>query len=244
MYKNMVVILTAIPKITAKFLEVDNVHKTPHTGIDFATNEGTKLLSAGNGIIDKIVDYGNENIGKGVFIKLDNGTTLVYGHMSNISVEIGQRIHLGDLVGLSGNTGHSTGAHLHLQAYNRSGELINPMKWADNVFDKPKFVGGYVGDIIDKIDDTINEKIQESFDKVIERIQKTVNVFSIDLLDILSIGVIGYSFYQCVKIIMLNNRSSNGGAKPGDKVFLSYFIFLLLRILTAVAKVRGGLCGK
>jgi hypothetical protein len=128
-------IIASIPKITAKFLEVDGIiHTTPHTGIDVAVDSGTRLNAVGSGVVSQIVDYGNMNIGKDVFVTLKDGTKIIYGHMSEIAVKAGQRVSAGDLIGLSGNTGRSTGPHLHLQAYDAAGQLTDPASWLEKVF--------------------------------------------------------------------------------------------------------------
>jgi len=124
-----------LPKITSKFLQVEKgIHPLPHTGVDFAIPIGTKLRSIGDGVVDSIVDYGSVNVGKGVFVKLDNGVRILYGHLSQTTVKLGEHVKAGDIIGLSGNTGHSTGPHLHLQAYDVSGKLIDPTSMANGVF--------------------------------------------------------------------------------------------------------------
>jgi murein DD-endopeptidase MepM/ murein hydrolase activator NlpD len=151
-----------LPRITAKFQEVDGlIHKTPHTGVDLAAAEGTKLASVGDGIIEKIVDYGNTNIGKGVFIKLENGYRVVYGHLSEISVKTGEKISTGDVIGLSGNTGRSTGPHLHLQAYDVGGQLIDPTPLAKAAFNVKSNI---IGNAWDKLVKPITEMKQDIAD--------------------------------------------------------------------------------
>ena len=68
--------------------------------------------------------YGNK-----VEIEYWDGTVSVYGHMSQIDVVVGQQLAAGDLVGLSGNTGHSTGPHLHLEIHPNGGAAIDPAPW-------------------------------------------------------------------------------------------------------------------
>jgi murein DD-endopeptidase MepM/ murein hydrolase activator NlpD len=68
--------------------------------------------------------YGNK-----VEIEYWDGTVSVYGHMSQIDVVVGQHLAPGDLVGLSGNTGHSTGPHLHLEIHPDGGSAIDPAPW-------------------------------------------------------------------------------------------------------------------
>ncbi|MBP6908661.1 MAG: M23 family metallopeptidase, partial [Candidatus Pacebacteria bacterium] len=61
------------------------------------------------------------SFGKWVFIKYDNGLSSTYGHLSVISAKNGDRVEAGDVVGLSGNTGSSTGPHLHVAVYASEG---------------------------------------------------------------------------------------------------------------------------
>jgi serine/threonine protein kinase len=182
--------------------------------------------------------------------------------MSQIDVKVGQKVNTGDLIGLSGNTGHSTGPHVHLQAYNQSGDLINPISYAEGVFNKSnynangdKFLdwfneifhtdlkpeNGLIGKDLDKI---IDNKISYIIDNVCTRVGKFFSAMSVDLLDVLSLGALGYSFYNCIKAMILNNRNTKGEALPLDRVVFGYFIFFILRILTTLVKIRGGLIGK
>lgn len=101
-------------RITSRFGEIDDMHKTPHTGIDIALPENTPLKSVVNGVVDRVVDYGDKNIGKGVVIRFNGGDEIIYGHMNKIFVKEGERVWEGEVIGLSGNTGRSSGPHLHL----------------------------------------------------------------------------------------------------------------------------------
>jgi murein DD-endopeptidase MepM/ murein hydrolase activator NlpD len=97
----------------------------PHSGVDYSMEIGTKLESVGSGIIQKIVDYGDVNAGKTIIMKLDSGQEVVYGHLSRFLVEEGQRVAPGQLIGLSGNTGLSTGPHLHFSV-KENGSFVPP----------------------------------------------------------------------------------------------------------------------
>lgn len=99
--------------------------RTFHKGVDIAVPEGTKLYSAIKGVVT-ISKY-SESAGNYVTIQNDNGWTVTFMHMSARAVTEGQRIEQGDFVGLSGNTGNSTGAHLHLQVADANGNTINPI---------------------------------------------------------------------------------------------------------------------
>lgn len=114
-------------RVTSEFGAMEKGLRTaPHTGIDLAMPEGTPLYSPVDGVVSKIVDYGKENLGKGIFIETDDGKTVIMGHLSDFKVSEGVRVHEGDLVALSGNTGFSTGSHLHLGLKDEDGNFINP----------------------------------------------------------------------------------------------------------------------
>ncbi len=120
-----------IVRITSRFGEISSVHPKPHTGIDIALPEGTPLKSITEGVVQRVVDYGSENIGKGVIVQLADGKTAIYGHLSDIKVKAGQIVKEGDLLGLSGNTGRSTGPHLHF-GVKENGQFIDPTKFIEN----------------------------------------------------------------------------------------------------------------
>ncbi|CAM3734520.1 hypothetical protein GCM10009865_14350 [Aeromicrobium ponti] len=118
-----------IVRITSKFGEVSSIHKTPHTGIDIGLNEGTPLRSVYDGVIKQVYD-GSTNIGKGVKIQFKDGTEGIYGHLSEVKVKAGEMVQDGQIIGLSGNTGRSTGEHLHF-ALKKNGEYIDPSSIVD-----------------------------------------------------------------------------------------------------------------
>lgn len=97
-----------------------------HQGsIDMAIPLGTEIRAADDGTV-KLVQYLTTGYGIHVIIDHGGGLTSLYGHLSEIKVTEGQGIHKGDLVGLSGSTGHSTGPHLHFEV--RRGVIpVDPM---------------------------------------------------------------------------------------------------------------------
>jgi hypothetical protein len=103
-------------KVSLGYGVIDKLHPKGHTGIDIALPEGSPLYSVGNGIVEKVVDYGDVNSGKTVILQLNNGDRIVYGHLSEPNVHPGDIVIPGELVAFSGNTGRSTGPHLHLSA--------------------------------------------------------------------------------------------------------------------------------
>jgi murein DD-endopeptidase MepM/ murein hydrolase activator NlpD len=128
--------------ITSRYGDVDRLHPNGHTGIDFSLNEGSILRSVMDGVVQKVVDYGPENIGKGVLVQFSDGTTGVYGHMSRIIVREGQKVAEGQQLGYSGNSGFSTGPHLHF-GLKENGHFIDPTPLADTV-------GEYTGGVWDQ----------------------------------------------------------------------------------------------
>jgi murein DD-endopeptidase MepM/ murein hydrolase activator NlpD len=101
-----------------------------HEGDDFGTPVGTPLAAMSTGTV---VFAGWEGgYGNKVEIQYWDGTMSVYGHMSQISASVGDRVAPGDIVGLSGNTGHSTGPHLHLEIHPDGGGAIDPAPWLHN----------------------------------------------------------------------------------------------------------------
>lgn len=119
-------------EVSAPFGSIDYIHKTPHTGVDLVMNTGTHLFSPVDGVVKKVVDLGSENIGKGIYIETDNHQTVIMGHLSDFKVHEGQRVHEGDFVAYSGNTGRSTGSHLHLGLKDANGEFVDPKPLIQN----------------------------------------------------------------------------------------------------------------
>lgn len=99
-----------------------------HPGIDFGTPIGTKVKSVEGGIVkgfDNTDAYPGCNAwGKWILIEHDNGLSSLYAHLSSILVSRGQRVERGQVIALSGNTGISTGPHLHLSIYASQGVKI------------------------------------------------------------------------------------------------------------------------
>lgn len=94
-----------------------------HNGIDIDLNKGDKVSAAFDGMVRVARRYGG--FGNVVIIRHYNGLETVYAHLSKIKVKPGQLISSGDLVGLGGSTGHSTGSHLHFEIRFK-GVPINP----------------------------------------------------------------------------------------------------------------------
>lgn len=134
-----------IVRITSKYGALDGAHKTPHNGIDLAMPEGTTLRTIGEGVVDRIYD-GSAAIGKGLSVRFEDGTRAIYGHMNEVSVKVGQHVKDGQIVGLSGNTGHSTGPHLHVGMKDAAGGWLDPSEQVERILANGR-VGDGIGDI-------------------------------------------------------------------------------------------------
>ena len=98
-----------------------------HGGVDFGAAEGTPVKAALAGTVtdtEAIKTKSGCQYGKFVLIKHANGLSTIYGHLSQVSVTPGQTISTGQVVGYSGNTGYSTGPHLHFGVYATQGIKI------------------------------------------------------------------------------------------------------------------------
>ena len=103
-----------------------------HNGLDLKVNIGDTIVAAFDGKV-RIVRYERRGYGKYVVIRHDNGLETVYGHLSKQLVEENQLVKAGEVIGLGGNTGRSTGSHLHFET-RFLGIAINPIY----MFDFPK----------------------------------------------------------------------------------------------------------
>lgn len=98
-----------------------------HWGNDFGTATGTPLRAMSRGTVVFVGWHGN--MGKLVRIKYWDGTESYYAHMSSFSASVGEGVMPGDIVGRSGNTGRSTGPHLHLEIHPLGRGAVNPAPW-------------------------------------------------------------------------------------------------------------------
>ncbi len=97
-----------------------------HTGIDIAAETGTEILAAADGTVIKAY---YTDVGNGVYCVIDHGEfQTLYAHCSELNVEMGQEVRQGDVIAYVGNTGNSTGPHLHFEVKNGD-ERYNPYNW-------------------------------------------------------------------------------------------------------------------
>ena len=111
---------------------VDPIYKTRkmHKGLDFSAPKGTKIYATGDGVIQMVK---RDRWGYGTHIIIDHGYgyTTLYGHMSKASVKKGENVKRGQVIGLVGSTGKSTGPHLHYEVA-KNGVQVNPVGYFYN----------------------------------------------------------------------------------------------------------------
>ncbi|CAN5257699.1 M23 family metallopeptidase [soil metagenome] len=120
-------------------MRIHPVYKTykMHTGMDFTAPIGTDIYATGNGTVVH-VEYNNGGYGNHVVVDHGFGFQTLYGHMHKISVKRGQKILRGDVLGIVGNTGTSTGPHLHYEVI-KNGVKINPVNYYFNDLSPEQF---------------------------------------------------------------------------------------------------------
>ena len=101
---------------------------TYHQGVDWSTPKGTAVVASSGGTVTK-AGWGS-GYGYVIYIKHPDGRETRYGHLSKILVSAGQSVKQGQKIALSGNTGRSTGPHLHFEI-RINGTAVNPLKYLD-----------------------------------------------------------------------------------------------------------------
>lgn len=110
-------------EITSYFGPRTDPYTGYHEGVDIGASTGTPILAMGNA---QVISAGwNGGYGNCVIIDLGNGMQAYYGHMSSISVSTGETVNQGDVLGLVGSTGNSTGPHCHFGILS-GGDFIDP----------------------------------------------------------------------------------------------------------------------
>lgn len=98
---------------------------TYHKGVDWAVPIGTTVVASNGGTVT--VAGWASGYGYAVYINHSDGRQTRYGHLSKVLVKPGQTVAQGERIALSGNTGRSTGPHLHFEI-RINGEAVNPLK--------------------------------------------------------------------------------------------------------------------
>lgn len=142
--KNKFEMLASIPAIlpvslnnkTTRFsssfgYRIHPIYKTVklHAGMDFSGTVGTPIYATGNG---KVI-YAEVRQGYGKCVLIDHGFNYetLYAHLNNYNVKAGQKVRRGDIIGYMGNTGMSSGAHVHYEV-KKNGQPVDPINYYFN----------------------------------------------------------------------------------------------------------------
>lgn len=106
---------------------IDPIYKTRrmHSGMDFTADKGTEVYATGDGVVE-LVERKRWGYGKQIVINHGFGYKTRYAHLNDFKVRRGQKVKRGDLIGLVGSTGKSTGPHLHYEVL-KNGKAVNPI---------------------------------------------------------------------------------------------------------------------
>ena len=99
-----------------------------HNGLDIAVAENTQAVAVKSGIVTEVRN--SETLGKVLKYETEDGYTVMYAHLNDVLVKKGENVKQGQIVAMTGNTGLSTGPHIHYSIW-RGDMLINPMQFVD-----------------------------------------------------------------------------------------------------------------
>ncbi len=108
---------------------IDPIYKTTqmHTGMDFVADKGTEVYVTGDGVVEEL-ESKLWGYGKCIVVNHGYGYKTRYAHLKEFKVKKGQKLKRGELIGLVGSTGKSTGAHLHYEV-EVNGNKVNPISY-------------------------------------------------------------------------------------------------------------------
>ena len=117
-----------------------------HRGLDIAWKPGTEILATADGVVQHVGT--SSQFGQNVIIRHKYGFSTRYAHLQGIVVETGQRVRRGQVIGYLGNTGISTGPHLHYEV-RIAGQVVDPelyldlsLRWGSSTFDTNRVGNG------------------------------------------------------------------------------------------------------
>lgn len=210
--------------ISAGFGAIDSVHKTPHTGVDVAMPTGTELHAIADGVITKVDVSGTTSLGRMVRVKLEDGTDVIYGHLSSVSVKKGDHVDAGDLVGFSGNTGHSTGPHVHIQMV-ADGANIDPVSYVNaaephGIMDR---INGFADWFIGKETELLVKPATNTLTDIARHIAEVVNANSAEIITL--------ALIICAGGMMVGPLVGAGNRWVG-RMFVAFWGGVIWRVLT------------
>jgi murein DD-endopeptidase MepM/ murein hydrolase activator NlpD len=111
--------------LPTQYRTISQPYSVRHGGIDYAVDMGTAVVSAAAGCITKATTGWNGGYGTMIIIEHANGMATLYAHLRSLQVSVGQCLDAGQQIALSGNSGRSTGPHVHFEL-RRNGSPISP----------------------------------------------------------------------------------------------------------------------
>ncbi len=120
-----------------------------HEGIDFNAPEGTEIYAAADGVVSEVRLDGDSDpmrkpYGNQVRIQHEGGYTSTYAHLSQVIARQGQTVRAGQLIGLSGHTGNSQGAHLHLALKKQGATQAGQTNYPYDIIDPSPYLSSFV----------------------------------------------------------------------------------------------------
>ncbi len=226
-------------KISGTFGELRNTHF--HSGVDIKTEgkQGVKIFSIKDGYVKRI-KISKDGFGKAIYLNHHDGTTSVYGHLKKFSSEIEKFVKeiqykkksyeieiypknnlfvykSGELIGYSGNTGSTSGPHLHFEVRDtKTNYPINPLKILENVNDTiiPKINNLYLYDVMSDGTYHLIEKIK------LKKINS--NYFLTDTIKNSGILGIGINYYDKQDISYSKNGAYSIDFKMNNETIFNY----------------------
>lgn len=207
-------------RVSSEYGVLEEVRKGAHTGIDLAMPEGTQLRSIYDGVVTNVFD-GSGAIGKGVKIHTEEGKDIIYGHMSDVDVKIGESLNKGDMIGLSGNTGNSTGPHLHF-GMKENGHFVDPSQHAEQL---SSMSGGFDFKspfqlIMERASDRTAEHISQVTQDVLLGIAQGIVNFTVDMAGFITL--VGCTLLIIFKVVGFDKGFKWAGILFTANLFISY----------------------
>lgn len=155
-----------------------------HNGLDVPLQTGTKLYSVIDGIV---TEQASDPSGYGNYVKIENSECgVLYAHLSRFVLNVGQAVKAGDLVGYSGNTGNSTGPHLHFAVFPKPRDRSNGYAgYINPLGDQIEWVNSFDEDADSRIKE-LEEKVEElrtqreSYRKEIAQLEEKLDITTDD----------------------------------------------------------------
>ncbi len=128
-----------------------NGHKRLHQGVDIRGPLGTPVYATADGVVE-VAEFNNGGYGNLVEINHGNGLQTRYGHLSRLIAQPNEFVRRGQLIGLMGSTGRSTGSHLHYEV-RIDGNAVNPLPYIDGTNYELALADAKAHEALDDLDD-------------------------------------------------------------------------------------------